>query len=457
MSRILACAWLLLLALGACGDDDAPGGGGENTAAACANNIDDDGDGLTDCVDPGCAPFCGGDSGTDGGTDAGSECGDGFCDALEDSMSCPTDCQCECDVDFACSANCDCDPECSDQACFIARCEEGISATCDGALTLDCGTFGASCEAFSDAETGQTFSWCGCGSLANGAGRCLDQRDSVICEDGIALPAECAAGSVCDDSGPTVGCLCDNMADGICPAAECTEDPDCGACVPSCGSATCGDNGCGGSCGECSLGERCDRGSCVSSCTPNCDGRSCGDNGCGGSCGTCGAPATCNATSGQCESECVPFCAEGQTCGSDGCGGRCGSPCPDDRECRRCPSGGTCAVETYTCRCDFFSRVTYTFDASGLDWTDINGVALNFQHINLDGTMGRRAGEFLTQAEPMATFIVSGCEPNLQIKREYSVRGGRSCEIEERLTRTSLTVPQPTFNDGGGCTAPPAE
>ena len=31
------------------------------------------------------------------------------------------------------------------------------------------------------------------------------------------------------------------------------------------------------------------------SCTPSCSGKTCGDNGCGGSCGTCAAPATCGA------------------------------------------------------------------------------------------------------------------------------------------------------------------
>ena len=31
------------------------------------------------------------------------------------------------------------------------------------------------------------------------------------------------------------------------------------------------------------------------SCTPSCSGKTCGDNGCGGSCGTCAAPSTCSA------------------------------------------------------------------------------------------------------------------------------------------------------------------
>ncbi|MCA9607115.1 MAG: hypothetical protein KC619_16025, partial [Myxococcales bacterium] len=56
---------------------------------------------------------------------------------------------------------------------------------------------------------------------------------------------------------------------------------DAGGCVPSCVGRTCGDDGCGGSCGTCTTGT-CEAGTC--SCTPNCVGRTCGDDGCGGSC-----------------------------------------------------------------------------------------------------------------------------------------------------------------------------
>ena len=38
-----------------------------------------------------------------------------------------------------------------------------------------------------------------------------------------------------------------------------------------------------------------------SACIPACDGRQCGDDGCGGSCGECGATSLCNALSGVCE------------------------------------------------------------------------------------------------------------------------------------------------------------
>jgi hypothetical protein len=66
-----------------------------------------------------------------------------------------------------------------------------------------------------------------------------------------------------------------------------------------------------------------------SSCTPTCTGRTCGDDGCGGSCGTCASPATCRngvcgCPSGQfeCQGRCIPTseccteanCGTGQVC-----------------------------------------------------------------------------------------------------------------------------------------------
>jgi outer membrane protein assembly factor BamB len=70
-------------------------------------------------------------------------------------------------------------------------------------------------------------------------------------------------------------------------------------CVPSCGDAVCGDDGCGGSCGQCAArADRCDGGRCQV-CEPRCDGQACGHDGCLGSCGDCGQGRVCN-PSGQC-------------------------------------------------------------------------------------------------------------------------------------------------------------
>jgi hypothetical protein len=57
-------------------------------------------------------------------------------------------------------------------------------------------------------------------------------------------------------------------------------------CFPDCDGRVCGDDGCGGSCGQCSSEYNCVNGACI--CTPKCVNRECGSNGCpGGSCGSC--------------------------------------------------------------------------------------------------------------------------------------------------------------------------
>ncbi len=149
-------------------------------------------------------------------------------------------------------------------------------------------------------------------------------------------------------------------------------------CTPDCEGKNCGDDHCGGSCGECGPGQVCtDYGRC---CTPHCEGKQCGDDGCGGQCGQCDYPVeycdlegrcvndygctphdypgcpscaceecVCNTDPHCCNLEwdfscaqlckndcggcraCVPDCA-GKECGDDGCHGQCGY----------CPKGKTC-------------------------------------------------------------------------------------------------------------------
>jgi hypothetical protein len=110
------------------------------------------------------------------------------------------------------------------------------------------------------------------------------------------------------------------------------------SCEPACVDKTCGDDGCGGTCGNCSSGQHCEDHSCVvDACTPDCSGKQCGANGCGGTCGTCDAGMTCSAA-GTCM--CEPNC-QGKQCGANGCGGTCGT----------CDSGMTCSAAG-TCMCE---------------------------------------------------------------------------------------------------------
>ena len=100
-----------------------------------------------------------------------------------------------------------------------------------------------------------------------------------------------------------------------------------GACQPDCDGKECGDDGCGGSCGECaSPQDVCVNFNCA--CEPVCNDKKCGDDGCGGNCGVCEGGWQCN-EQGVCE--CFPQC-EGKECGDNGCEGSCGQ-CGEGQEC----------------------------------------------------------------------------------------------------------------------------
>ena len=130
----------------------------------------------------------------------------------------------------------------------------------------------------------------------------------------------------------SVGCIDDpdslqrsaagvHLKDTSCSSGDCF-------CVPNCAGKECGEDGCGGTCGNCPSGESCGDGVCV--CTPDCMGKGCGDDGCGGSCGTCGQGMECQG--GKCtQAECLPKCND-KECGDDGCGELCGT-CTDDDVC----------------------------------------------------------------------------------------------------------------------------
>jgi len=147
--------------------------------------------------------------------------------------------------------------------------------------------------------------------------------------------------------------------DGVDPADTQQDD---GVCAPYCEGKNCGDDSCGGSCGECdegficlskgnsamcieqggcppgetlcsesqvlecdddgveysvvkdcdALGQYCVEGACTG-CLPACAGKDCGDDGCGGSCGSCGPSMACQGN--QCLMSCDhPQCSLSEWC-----------------------------------------------------------------------------------------------------------------------------------------------
>jgi len=124
----------------------------------------------------------------------------------------------------------------------------------------------------------------------------------------------------------------DLVLDAADPGDMASEDdadtPD--ICQPNCEGKECGDDGCGGSCGECTEFPNSYCGNVKCLCTIDCFEKECGDDGCGGSCGQCPQGLSCSEDQTECI--CQPDCT-GKECGDDGCGGSCGE----------CLEGTTCA------------------------------------------------------------------------------------------------------------------
>ena len=287
----------------ACGDD---GCGGSCGACAAGTVCDDAGQ----CA--ACAPACEGKACGDDG------CG-GSCGACEGTDHC---------VNGQCAA---CAPSCAGKACG----DDGCGGSC------------GACEGTDQCVDGQCD---GCQGLTY-EGCCDVDGDAVAitwCQDGALQAQQCPDGS------------CGwNLQNGYYDCGFDGADPEgqfplaCPWCAPGCDGKTCGDDGCGGSCGVCPEGTACgDTGQCEA-CAPSCDGKACGDDGCGGSCGSCPSELECDegAPGGAACVSCAPKC-QGKACGDDGCGGSCGGcepgvPCLASGLCDPCEGltmAGCCAL-----------------------------------------------------------------------------------------------------------------
>ena len=199
-----------------------------------------------------------------------------------------------------------------------------------------------------------------CTSAACDQGLCMHQIPATYC----LIDAECSASGTTHPTNPCLKCdpslsqaAWSNLTDGTpCPGGEyfaCFS----GACecVPSCEALDCGDNGCGGSCGECDDNLACTTDTCdAGQCTHTIADTSCLiGNECiatdtekpGNPCQACqpevsqtGWSALPDATPcpggplNGCkfaECVCLPAC-QGKECGPDGCGSECGQCSPGE-------------------------------------------------------------------------------------------------------------------------------
>ncbi len=195
--------------------------------------------------------------------DCGACCGNGFCESQfgEDCASCATDCG-TCPV-----------------VCGDGLCDEAKGESCES-CPYDCGTCPALCgDGACDIAGGE-----GCDTCPEDCGPCQPGCGDGMCnvdfnENCVQCPEDCGPckGDCCADNG-TPGCqdatvtecvcnldpfCCDSYWDNICASeVEQYGCGTCGTCIPNCDNALCGDDGCGGSCGQCPDGSACVDGMC---------------------------------------------------------------------------------------------------------------------------------------------------------------------------------------------------
>ncbi len=255
--------------------------------------------------------------------------------------------------EVVCASNCD-GKECGDDGCGgqCGSCDDSLDCTsdvCDGetckhaaspvfciidALCVPSGTLapGNVCRACDPAASGTEWTavWDGkeCGA-------------EKVCHSGqCCTPVENCAGKDCGDDG--CGGQCGECVDGL----VCSND---GLCVDPCEGYECGQNAFGDSCGDCSNDLACVNGKCVTSCIDQCAGKSpqgcycdivCAHYGdcCGDVCLVCPQHLYCD-----CYDECVPD----EQCGWTTCGGACGTCSAVEEVC----TAGQCNQSTGT-ECD---------------------------------------------------------------------------------------------------------
>ena len=194
-----------------------------------------------------------------------------------------------------CGQACPCVPQCAGAACGDDGCG-GSCGTCTGSATClagECLACVPSCESrdCGDDGCGGSCGTCGAGSLCS-AGTCFAEYPAgclgVNAPSAGKCPADLAVAGCCDDQTRVVWCDGGKLFCSECPAPE-GQTSTCGwggdaapvyqcgktgadpsgavplkcMCIPSCGPKTCGDDGCGGSCGDCVDGYSCKEGQCA--------------------------------------------------------------------------------------------------------------------------------------------------------------------------------------------------
>ncbi|MBW2995161.1 hypothetical protein KY312_02320 [Candidatus Woesearchaeota archaeon] len=312
------------------------------------------------CGDDGCGGSC-------GTCNTGESCNAGVC--VEGGRACTDQ---EIDQYSTCLINCEDDITCImdcmsiESQCFIAIFQYNnciVGTDCE----VDLATLGegdacimAACPEEYEAIFGPSTPPAECVSDAdcNDGNECTDDA----CDAGTCVSIPNVA-NACDDGNPcTLNDICTEAAECIGTEKICNDANEC--TVDMCDSMS-------GGCIHTPLppNEPCDGGNglcdgtgvCINVCIPDCDGKMCGDDGCGGSCGDCPTGYLCDA--GNCvmiDMECerdvdcpidyyciLGFCAPIPMCNDEiHNGGETDVDCGGDTECDRCGETKLCSVNS---------------------------------------------------------------------------------------------------------------
>jgi len=292
----------------------------------------------------------------------GLECGDdgcgGVCGMCNDMQPCTVDscvegkCQNELDdiwclIDGVCYSPNQPNPADPCQLCIPSKTPGAWTAADEGA---ECGP-GSRCHnnqccnaAKNCSQEAKECGDDGCGGI------CGDCDDGIECTEDTCEVADwtCASALMADYCLMNFVCYADGTLNPanpcqMCDSAETTE------------AWSLADEG-----SECADGMICFGGGCCDA-KGNCEEKDCGDDGCGGSCGDC-VEAQEECVDGLCT--CIPAC-DGKECGPDGCDGVCGTgECDDGLDCTadECLGDGTCGVTISEFHC-LIDLVCYAINA----------------------------------------------------------------------------------------------
>ena len=295
--------------------DEPCGWNGEQNRYTCGGQGADPTGALpNDCWEIPCVPNCGGKNcGADGCGGTCGECGEEeFCNI---NQTCQEKTQCgEIPAIGCCLDNvlfyCQSDSQVIQLNCGLEPCGWDTNAL-DGAGAYTCGVAGAepsgkeshSCDGSCYPVChGKTCGGDGCGGSCGTCPEGIECIDNQCFDENICVPSciekQCGddgCGGSCGDCPPEAGCLtnglcayiddCDTIGyEGVCAGDRiywCENGDiftyDCAELEKTCGTT----EGVGQSCVE------------PPPCQKSCDGRTCGDDGCGGSCGSCDSGQTC--------------------------------------------------------------------------------------------------------------------------------------------------------------------